>query len=122
MYGLFPPASTSSARFVNGLSAGFSGRFGLCRPPAGRRLGAGVFAGLWRAFWGCAWGFFPNVRAAATATCATHRLPGRRLAAGTGRRDDGLVGFGKDAIDLGRHLRDRGHAVGCAKKTMITVM
>src|SRR5690242_5057960 len=127
MYALFPPASTSSTAFINGLAAGFSrgrpdartataGRLLARRRPAGRGLLAPQR---------------PAGRSLLTclAPCPGDALgPARFCLADLGAAPDAFLTDGRcgrrseNAIDRGRDVRDRRHAVDGPQRTALAVI
>src|SRR2546423_847586 len=111
MYELFPPASTSSARFTNGFSAGSPGRLawrpGTCPGGLGGRLAA-CFAPRPRGLLGLAGA---DTLRRPCRPCPNDLLPGGLPARRSrcARRSLGRVA--ENAVDLGGDLIDRGHAV-----------
>src|SRR5689334_25105832 len=127
MYALFPPASTSSTAFINGLAAGFSrgrpdartataGRLLARRQPAGRGLlapwrpaGRSLLTRLTPCpadALGPARFCLPDLGGAAGALLADRRHRRRR----------------ENAIDRGRDVRDRRHAVDGPQRTVLAVI
>src|SRR5579871_200439 len=116
MYGLFPPASTSSARFVNSFSASFArgpalGRGAARRTPGGTLAGRSLRLGGLR-------GLLDGLGIAGAPRPAGPLLGRCALARG----GCALFGLAEDPVDRRCDRLDRRHAVSRAQQPMVMVI
>src|SRR5262249_36213035 len=115
MYGLFPPASTSSARFVNSLSVNLARRPALARRAPSCRLAGPLAARPLRLDCLRGPGFAGGLR-------PPRLLSGRRLLARGCCHRRGCLALAEETVDCGRDLLDGRHAIGRAQQAMVTVI